>query len=101
MRMFAGTPADKATGSAELLTVDTGLGPLLRAHEQTHWHTTVNRYREFMTMPHREMFRSTLILGSGALITSTIGVIRLKAVAILIGPAGLGAVALLLNVVAV
>jgi PST family polysaccharide transporter len=51
--------------------------------------------------PHREIVRSTLLLGSGALVTAAIGVVRLKAVALMLGPAGLGLLALLLNIVSV
>ena len=52
-------------------------------------------------MPHREIFRSTLLLGSGALITAVIGIVRLKAVALMVGPVGLGLLALLLNIIGV
>lgn len=49
---------------------------------------------------HRQILRSTAIIGGASVINILIGLLRMKAVAILLGPAGVGLIGILQNMVA-
>ena len=49
---------------------------------------------------HRQIVRSSLLMGGASLIVTALGIARLKALALLLGPVGIGQVGLFLNLVA-
>lgn len=54
-----------------------------------------------MTTSHRQILRTSAITGTAAILTNVIGIVRLKAVALILGPVGVGLMGLFTNLIAV
>ena len=54
-----------------------------------------------MTTSHRQILRTSAVTGAAAILTNLIGIVRLKAVALILGPVGVGLIGLLTNFVTV
>jgi PST family polysaccharide transporter len=54
-----------------------------------------------MTTSHRQILRTSAVTGTAAILTNVIGLIRLKAVALILGPVGVGLIGLFTNLVTV